>query len=331
MPKRHGNLFTTCFTLHSLHQAYLKASKGKRHKPQVQEFAQDLGYNLRKLKREIVEGTYEPRPYKTFEVYEPKQRTIYAPHFRDQVVQHAIYKVIYPIYDRTFIHDSYGSRKFKGTHRASDRAQEFLRKSKETSYTLQLDIRRFFYSICRKRLYQLLQRKVKDKRLLKVMKQFLKYPEPKGIPIGCLLSQLYALVYLNPLDHYVKRDLKARMYVRYVDDFILFGLTKCEAQKAKAKIEKWLKSNLSLSLSRWTLQRTRRGVNFVGFRTWRTHRLLRKHSLHTFSKALKENRVRSIISIIGNARWTSSRKWLERRAVSSGYLSLIRSLSVDTR
>ena len=314
MPKRYGQLFDKCFTLPALYAAFERSRKNKRKSVSVAMFEHNLGANLQALHDELHSGTYQPLPYRHFMVNEPKPRQISAPAFRDVVVQHAIYSVINPIFDQGFIHDSYGCRVAKGTHRASDRAQQYLRQSPEDSFTLQLDIRKFYYTINLSILRRLIERKIKDKRMAELMMQFADNGQTlHGVPIGNLLSQLYALIYLDPLDHFVKREMKIKRYVRYVDDFILFGLTKAEGLAALAQIEAWLLENLGLTLSRWTLAPIKRGVNFVGFRTWRKYRFIRKHSLHTFSKSLRAGKVRSLHSILGNAMRTASHAHLCRR------------------
>lgn len=317
MPKRLGNLYPQCFTMESLYSAYERARQGKRKTRSVMLFERDLGANLNALYDELSNGGYRPQPYKTFMVTEPKPRKICAPAFRDVVVQHAIYRVINPIFDRGFVADSYGCRVAKGTHRASDRTQWCLRHSAGDSYVLQLDIRKFYYNIDRGILRQQIERKIKDSRLVDLMMLFADDGvSAKGVPIGNLLSQLYALVYLDQMDHFIKRELKAVMYVRYVDDFILFNLTRIEAVALRLRIEGWLAENLRLELSHWTIQPTRRGVNFVGFRTWRSTRYVRKHSLYRFSKSLRKGDVASLNSIIGNARKTSSLAHFRQRATS---------------
>lgn len=313
MPKRHGNLFNDMFSLDSLHNAYLKARKRKRKKASIAAFERNLGANLQRLHDELHSGTYQPRPYKTFEVFEPKRRVIYAPHFRDVVVQHAMYAVLYPIMDSTFCHESYGCRVDKGTHKAADRAQQFLRQSGPDSYVLQIDIRKFFYRIDRSILMQLWAKKIKDQRVLALIADFADYPEPAGIPIGNLLSQLDALVYLNPFDHFVKRELKVAKYVRYVDDSIMFDLTQQQARDMLERIQTWLAENLRLELSKWSIHKTMRGVNFVGFRTWRKTRFVRKHSLCNFSKALRRGRVDSLVSSFGNALHSASARHMAKR------------------
>jgi len=331
MPKRYGHLFDDCFSLSSLFAAYVCARRGKRMTVSVALFERDLGANLQALHNELHGGTYVPLPYRHFMVMEPKPRQISAPAFRDVVVQHAIYAVINPIFDRGFDYDSYGCRVAKGTHRASDRAQKFLRQVPEDSFTLQLDIRKFYYSIDLDILRRLIERKIKDRRLVGLMMQFAKNSDSeRGVPIGNLLSQLYALIYLDPLDHYVKREMKVRRYVRYVDDFILFGLQKSEAIEFRHRIEHWLAENLGLTFSRWTIAPVKRGINFVGFRTWRQRRFVRKHSLHTFSKSLKHGNVRSLHSILGNAMRTASFAHLSRR-IHAERPDLIRFLNLESR
>lgn len=317
MPKRHGALFERMFSLDALYQAHLKARGRKRKKASVANFERNLGANLQRLHDELHSGTYQPRPYKTFEVFEPKRRVIYAPHFRDVVVQHAMYAVLYPIMDAGFCYDSWGCRVGKGTHGAADRAQEHMRASRPDSYILQMDIRKFFYRIDRDILAALWARKVKDQRVLALLGTFASCPDAAGIPIGNLLSQLGALVYLNPMDHFIKRELGVVKYVRYVDDFILLDLDREQAHQLRERIEAWLAENLQLEFSKWSIHSVKRGVNFVGFRTWRKTRFVRKHSLYKFSRAVRLGKVKSIVSALGHARHTASFARMARRCMEN--------------
>jgi retron-type reverse transcriptase len=313
MPKRHGQLFEKMFTQDALYKAYLSSRKRKRKKSAVYKFEKDLGANLSRLHKELQEGSYKPRPYKTFYVHDPKPRLIFAPHFRDVVVQHAMYSTLYPIMDRTFCFESFGCRLGKGTHRAADRAQEYLRKSPKDSYILQFDIRKYFYRIDRGILQSLWEKKIKDIRVLELVKIFAEYPDKTGIPIGNLLSQLGALIYLNPLDNFIKRVLKVNRYVRYVDDFILFGLSLDTAKQFRDTITLWLSKNLNLELSKWVIQPVKRGVNFVGFRTWRTTRFVRKRSMFNFNKSLKNGNLASIQSSLSHALHSASYRHFMRK------------------
>ena len=149
---------------------------------------------------------------------------------------------------------------------------------------------------------------------------FADLPEATGIPIGNLLSQLYALIYLDPLDHFVKRELKVKLYCRYVDDFILFNLTRAQCLEYQARIEAFLCDELRLELSKWTMAKTSRGVNFVGYRTWRRARFIRKYSLYKFRRAVKRGKKESVISLLGHAKRTHSLGFMWRmiREVNSG-------------
>lgn len=310
--KRTGNLFNTVFSKENLYLAYLDARKGKRMKRACFEFEKRLSENLAALYDGIRSGAYRPGPYFQFVVYEPKRRVIHAPAFRDIVVQHAIYRIVYSIFDRTFIDTSFACRIGYGTHRASDYTQKALRAYDGDLYTLKLDIRKFFYSIDRQILRALIERKIKDKRLVDIMMLFAKKEGPLGIPIGNLLSQIYALIYLNPLDHFVKRALRVKHYVRYVDDFVLIGLTRDKCLEYRKVIVGFLRDKLHLTLSKSTIQKIKRGINFVGYRTWRNKRFIRKYSLYKFKHSLKDGRTESVISLLGHAKRTNSLPYLLR-------------------
>ncbi len=224
--KRLGFLFDQAFTMENMYLAYIDASKNKSGKRACFQLSRRLGRNLERLHTDLHNGSYKPQPYYTFMVYEPKARRIFAPSFSDLVVQHAIYRIIYPIFNKTFIDQSFACRKGKGTHAAADYAQAALQASPYDSYTLKMDIRKFFYRIDRNNLRMMIERKIKDSRFVDVMMLFADHGEPVGIPIGNLLSQIYALIYMNSVDHFIKRELKAARYCRYVDDFVIFGISK---------------------------------------------------------------------------------------------------------
>jgi len=304
--KRIGYLFERAFNKENLYNAYLDARKGKRVKRATLKFEVNLGAEIKKLYSELNSGTYKPRPYSQFYVYEPKKRLINAPAFRDLVVQHAIYRVIYKIFDRSFIDTSYACRKGGSTHKASVYTQKEMRKYNGELYFVKLDIRKFFYNIDRDILRKMFEKKIKDKRFVNLICGFSKMNGGKGIPIGNLLSQIYALIYLNPLDHFIKRVLKIKSYVRYVDDFILIGLTLEEAKQAKFMCEKFVQEKLHLELSHWHIQKIKRGINFVGYRTWKSIKFVRKHSIYKMKRAVKKSKIESIISLIGHAKGTGT-------------------------
>lgn len=316
--KRAGFLFERAFTQKSLAAAFHAAARHKHGKRACFEFEKHLASNLDALHRELHDGSYRPRPYHSFMVFEPKPRRIFAPAFRDLVVQHAIYALIGPMFDKTFIAQSFACRIGYGTHKAADYAQKALQSCPLGSYTLKLDIRKFFYRIDRAALRGLIERKIKDGRFVDLMMLFADYGEPVGIPIGNLLSQLYALIYLNPLDHCIKRELGVRRYCRYVDDMILFGLTKGQALDYRNRIIAFI-ADLGLELSKSTIAPVPRGVNFVGYRTWASRRFIRRHSLYTFRKAIRRGRLDSAASVLGHAKRTHSLQHLLRYALEHNH------------
>jgi RNA-directed DNA polymerase len=217
--------------------AYRKAAKGKRGQPNVAAFEYSLEDNLLKLQQELQDFTYHPGPYTSFHIHEPKPRLISAAPFRDRVVHHALCNLIEPLFERSFIFDTYANRVGKGTHRALDRAQAL---SRLYPYLLQCDICQFFPSIDHNTLQNDLAQKIPDEKILWLCDQILASgvgvlsevyemvyftqddlfaaSRPRGLPIGNLTSQFWGNVYLNGFDHFVKRELRCPAYLRYVDD-----------------------------------------------------------------------------------------------------------------
>lgn len=309
--KRHGQLFDTTFNLESLYQAFLNARKGKRRNVACFRFERSLGRNLHSLHDELMSGTYKPMPLYSFVIHEPKTRQIDAPAFRDCVVQHAVYRVIYPIFDATFSRDSYACRRSFGSHAASDRLQQYMRRCDPDDYYVEMDIRKFFPNIDHEVMQGLLARKIKDQRLLDVMVMFFGVGF-KGLPIGCLLSQIYANIYLNEVDQLCKRQMKIGRYIRYMDNFTCVGYSRDRCLDILDRIVEFISGELKLSLSKFTIQKIRKGFNFVGYRTWPGKRFIRKRSLYNYSRALRADRVESVVSILGHALRTNSFRHLLR-------------------
>jgi retron-type reverse transcriptase len=305
--KRIGFLFEKAFSIESLLLAYNDAKKGKMNKPATLEFSLSLHSEIEKLHNEIMSGVYRPKPLNKFTIFIPKERLIQAPHFRDLVVQHAIYRSVYNIFDSSFIDQSYACRKGGGTHKASDYAHQSMRKYDSQSYYVKMDIRKFFYRIDRRILIDLFHKKIKDKPMIRMMSLFVFIDtDDKGLPIGNLLSQLYALIYLNPLDHFVKRELKSKHYVRYVDDFVCIGVTLEQAKHIKHKCEEFCKNELNLEFSKWSIDKIRKGLNFVGYRTWKSVKYVRRHSVAKFKKAVISENTDSVISLLGHAKHSAT-------------------------
>jgi len=293
----------------NLYLAYRKARKGKRGRVPAATFEFNLESNLVNLQRELIEKRYMPGSYHSFYIHEPKRRLISAAPFRDRVVHHALCNVIEPIFERCFIHDSYANRVGKGTHRAVNRAQQFAR---HYDYVLQLDLRQFFASIDHVILKEILTRKVADADVLALIDQILNsgagilareyemqwFPgddllavgRSRGLPIGNLTSQFWANCYLNPLDHFIKRQLRCRGYVRYVDDLLLFSADKKQLWDWRRQVIGEL-ANLRLVSHPGAQPRpVGEGFPFLGFVIYPDHRRLKRRKVVQVRRRLNQRR-----------------------------------------
>ncbi len=282
--KRYGNFYPEITDFMNLISAVRKAQRGKRFRENVLKFNYNLEAEIAKIKYELESKTYQPGRYKTFEIYEPRPRLISAAPYRDRVVHHALCNIIVPTFENTFIRDSYANRLGFGTHRALRRFTKFARSSR---YVLQCDIKKYFPSIDHEILKTLLRRKLKCQDTLWLIDTIIDNSNPqgaliehfpgddllsplqhrRGLPIGNLTSQFCSNVYLNGLDHFIKEELQAKKYVRYVDDFALFADDDEFLAEARVAIEKYL-VNLRLKLHpvKSQLFETEYGANFLGFR-----------------------------------------------------------------
>jgi len=270
--KRYGYLFERVCDFRALTTAATEAARGKKKKARVAMFLKNLETEVIALEKEVREKNYQPRPYHTFTVHDPKVRMICAADFRDRVVHHAICKVLEPIFERSLISDTYACRKGKGTHLAIRKAQAFCRRYR---YFLKLDVHKFFDSVDHETLKALLRRKIKDLDMLQLLDVFIDHPVPwtepgKGIPIGNLTSQHFANFYLSPLDHFIKETLHIKAYARYMDDLLFFSNDKEDLWNANRKVEHFLNSELSLRLKDGSvfLAPTTQGLPFLGLRVF---------------------------------------------------------------
>ena len=223
------NLIDKICTFPNAIKAYMKARKCKRLRPEVLEFEQNREDNLQKAIDAIQSGDYTPGKYRIFKVWEPKERIIMALPFFDRVIQHMIVNIIEPIFEKRFIFHSYACRKGKGAHEASDTLSKWLYELEVVQgkkiYAIKGDIHHYFQSVAHDVLKKEIRRYISDKALLKILDRIIDhngiFPPGVGIPVGNLTSQLFANVYLNKLDQYVKHVLKMKYYVRYMDDFII--------------------------------------------------------------------------------------------------------------
>ena len=314
--------YSDVYDIDNLYQGYLKASKCKRNRKAIYVFENNLFQELEKLSNELQSQTYLPLKYRTFKIYEPKERVITAPTFRDSVVQHTIYMLIYNTFDRGFIYDSYGCRKEKGTHKASQKVQDFMRKCSGDEYYLQMDIQKYYYNINHSILKDSISRKIKDVVLVELIMKFVNIMDGIGLYIGNLLSQLFGLIYMDRLDHHIKRTLKQSKYVRYVDDFVIIGLEYQEAKDILKYMERYIESELGLVLSKFRIAKIKKGINFVGYRTWRSKKYVRKRTLYHFLKCLKIGKWESLHSLLGHAKHSSSIGYMQSKIKEQNALQI---------
>lgn len=249
-----------------------KAFRGKKGKIPVARFYFHLETELVALQDELQTGRYQPRPLRAFIIYEPKQRKICAADVRDRVVHHALCHVLDPIFERSLIYDTYACRVGKGTHAAVRRAQQFARRH---AYFLKCDVRRYFETVDHAVLKTLLRRRIKDARVLGLLDQIIDQPIPggeegRGLPIGNLTSQYFANLYLGQLDHLLKDHRRVKGYLRYMDDFVLFGDDKPVLYGHLQDVRTFLQDQLRLDLKEEALRLApvTQGVPFLGFRVF---------------------------------------------------------------
>lgn len=316
--RRIGNLWRQITSFENLLLAARRAMRGKRTNSAVAEFDFYLEPLAIALQDELQSGSYRPGPYHAFWIRDPKPRLISAAPFRDRVVHHALCAVVEPLLDRGFIFDSYANRLDKGTHRAVDRAQQFCRRYK---YVLKCDVAKFFPSIDHVILMSLLERKLKCRTTLDLLRTILAASNPQepvrqlfpgddlftaterrvGLPIGNLTSQFLANVMLDPLDHHIKEKLCLAGYVRFADDFLVFGDDKRRLHELLAELRLFLADfRLKLQPRKCVVQRTSDGVGFLGWRVFPTHRLLRRATGVRFQRQL---RVLSAEFANGSLKW----------------------------
>jgi len=259
--------------------------------------------HLKKLQHELETFTYSPAPQTIFIIRDPKTRKISASHFRDRVVHHAICNIIEPILEKSFIHDSFASRKGKGVHSAILRFEKFLRKmagngkrGTGNGYALKADIKHYFDAVDHRILLGILRRRIRDRNVLWLISVILKNHKTKvpgkGMPLGNLTSQFFANVYLNEFDHFVKHGLKAKYYIRYVDDFVILHRDREMLEQWQKQISSFLREWLELELhpEKSRVIPVGSGVGLLGFRVFCHYRLLKKSNARRIWKRIEKFR-----------------------------------------
>lgn len=294
MPKTISNLWEEITSFENLYKAYKEAAKNKRFYQEVMIFSRDLEENLITIQNELIWDMWQPHEGRAMIIYEPKRRYIYAPQFRDRVVYHALVDVIREYFEKKFIYHSYACRKGKGNHNAVQYVQSKMH-GVETehpgSYALKCDIRSYFASIDHEILKGLFRKTIKDSKVLNLMDIIIDKNEFDyvGLPLGALTSQLFANVYLNELDHYIKEELCVRYYARYMDDFIVIHHDKALLSSLKDDIEQFVTDRLRLQMNPKTaIFPLNKGIDFCGYRIFTDHILPRKRNMKRARRRLKK-------------------------------------------
>lgn len=298
--KGYKNLYPKICSFQNLYSAFERAKRRKRFKAGVGEFEYNLEKNLFEIKKELESSAYQPSKPKSFILKDPKKRIIFAVDFKDRVIHHALCNIIEPIFEKSFIFDSYACLRNKGTHRAVWRFDKFkkavTKNNSRKGFVLKADIRKYFDTINHQILLAIIGRKISDKQTMWLIRKIVNSYEGKGelkgrgIPIGNLTSQLFANIYLNELDHFVKEDLKIKYYIRYMDDLVILNSSIDLLLETKKKIDEFLNNELDLKLhpQKSRIFSLERGVDFLGYQSFYYYKLLRRGAVKRIILRLKK-------------------------------------------
>jgi RNA-directed DNA polymerase len=292
--------FAEIASIENLLAAWQEFLPGKRKKKDVQEFQMRLMDNILSLHADLMNGTYRHGGYQAFKIADPKPRDIHKASVRDRLLHHAIYRQLYPFFDRTFIADTFSCRDGKGTHAAMDRfmifAQRVSKNNTRTCWILKCDIRKFFASIEHRALLEILEQYIPDQKILlllqEIIESFSSTGQPGiGLPLGNLTSQLFVNIYMNEFDQFVKHKLKAKYYIRYADDFVIVSSNRDWLEIILPEIRNFLWNRLHLSLhpDKVSIRTLASGEDFLGWVHFSDHRVLRTTTKKRMMRNLKGN------------------------------------------
>ncbi len=284
--RKHNNFYEKIASIENLRVAFKKASKGKNWQRSIREFRINTEAKLLAIRESLINKTYRPSPYRIKQIYVPKTRDIYiAPFNPDRVIHHAVMNVLEPTWEKLFIHDSYACIKNKGLHKGSKRTMDFVRQDR---YCLKCDISKFYPSMKHDVLYRIIQRKIKCKDTLELLKSIIySVPDGHNVPIGNYTSQWFGNLYLNELDMRAKHVYKIKHYIRYCDDFLLFSSDKKRLREIAGDLKVYLADELGLQMSKCELFPVANGVDFLGYRHFPNYVLLRKSTAVRIKRRLR--------------------------------------------
>jgi len=329
MKTRLSHTFEDIVSVENLLGAWREFLPGKSNKRDVQHFQRLLADCIVPLHDDLENGTYRHGAYTHFRIADPKPRDIHKATVRDRLVHHAIYRILYPFFSRTFIADSYSCQLEKGTHRAMERFKRFAYQvstnNTRTCWVLKCDIRKFFASIDHGTLLGLLSERIPDERTMTLLREVIEsfaWVPGKGLPLGNLTSQLFVNVYMTPFDQFVKHKLRAKHYVRYADDFVVLSHDRYELDRMIVEIERFLRKRLQLLLHprKVSISTLAAGVDFLGWVHFPDHRILRTSSKRRMLKRIADHPTQQTVqSYLGLLRHGHTRR-LQELARDESYL-----------
>jgi len=291
--------FEDIISIENLLLAWQEFLKGKKNKKDVQKFQFYLMDNILSLHRDLINGNYKHGGYEEFKINDPKPRIIHKASVRDRLLHHAVYRILYPFFEDTFISDSFSCRNRKGTHKAINRFREFnyivSKNNTKTCWVLKCDIKKFFHSINQQILLDILQEYISDRDILNILSDILSSfnygNQSVGLPLGNLTSQLFSNVYMNKFDQFIKHKLKIKHYIRYADDFVILSEDKQYLENIIFPIKEFLGHELKLTLhpDKIFIKTLSSGVDFLGWVNFPDYRVIRNKTKNRILKRLKEN------------------------------------------
>ena len=302
-------------SLENLLLAWQEFLSGKKMRKDVLEFERNLMGNIIAFHQTLDARAYKHSPYQAFNISDPKPRNIHKAAVKDRLLHHALYRQLYPFFDRTFIADSYSCRLNKGTHKAVERFHAFSRKvsrnDTRTVWVLKCDIRKFFASVDQETLLYIVRRYIPDKDIVSVLSEivssFHSTQKGRGLPLGNLTSQLLVNIYMNEFDQFVKHALKVKYYIRYADDFVFLSDDKQCLEDILPKISRFLKEKLKLLLhpDKVFIKTLASGVDFLGWVHFPDHRVIRTVTKRRMYKRItemegKEETVQSYLGLLSH-------------------------------
>lgn len=300
--KTYKDLYWLIISPSALFRAWQVFKSDKRNKPDVAEFEVNLEQNIFGLYRELKNGTYRHGPYKGFWIHDPKLRRIHKATVRDRVLHHAVFNVLNPIFEPTFIPTSFSCRIGKGTHKGMEKVAEMIRAVSRNNtrpcFALKCDVRKFFDSVDHDVLLQILDSRIKDGKVMDLMREIVEsfaasrpnLFERRGVPIGNLTSQIFANIYMNEFDQFMKHKLRVEHYARYTDDFVIVSGEKTYLEGLLPPMKEFLGSRLRLELhpKKVQLMKHSRGVDFLGYIILPNHIQLRAKTKRRIPRKLRQ-------------------------------------------